>query len=71
MEINNEFTFGDHVIVKTDPDQSVGIVTAIVVLPNDLLRYMVSVAGEEAGYYAFELTKHNTQCRKAAGFKKT
>lgn len=58
MIIDNKFKITDRVAVRltaTDDEEAIqGFVTAIMILPNDLLMYEVS---RGCLYYAFELEK--------------
>jgi len=55
MVINNKFNIGDTVYVKTDIDQSPGIITCIQVNPGDIL-YSVSRNSSTSHFYDFELS---------------
>jgi hypothetical protein len=54
MVINNKFNIGDTVYIKTDVDQSPGIITCIQVNPGDIL-YSVSRNSSTSHFYDFEL----------------
>ena len=55
MVINNKFNIGDTVYIKTDVEQSPGIITCIQVNPGDIL-YAVSRDSRNANFYDFELS---------------
>lgn len=55
MVINNKFNIGDTVYVKTDVEQSPGIITCIQVNPGDIL-YAVSRDSRNNNFYDFELS---------------
>ena len=55
MVINNKFNIGDTVYIKTDVEQSPGIITCIQVNPGDLL-YTVSRNSSNGNFYDFELS---------------
>lgn len=57
MKINNRFEIAQEVFIKTDTGQQKKIVIAIVVLPGDQLKYMLSGCDSwDKGYYDFELS---------------
>ncbi len=56
-ELKNHFKywFGDLVYLKTDVDQSEGIITGITMRPKDVL-YLITFGKEETGHYDFEFS---------------
>lgn len=56
MVINNVYNIGDIVYVKTDPDQTRGIVTGITVRNNNNLIYTVDHFDRSNDFYEFELS---------------
>lgn len=57
MFINNLYSIGDPVYIKTDPDQERRLVAELKVLPNDLIVYLVSFGVICTECYDFELSK--------------
>jgi hypothetical protein len=56
LKIQNEFELEQEVFLVTDPDQNRHLITAIVVLPGAVM-YRLSCNGEEAEFYAFEISR--------------
>lgn len=63
MKIDNRYSIGDEVYVKTDTDQNMHIVTAIVISPQALL-YQVTNMGETIECYDFELSAEEDKLKK-------
>lgn len=58
MLIEEKFTLGQIVFLKTDPDQYPRIVTGIEVRPNNVCLYLISMgASQEMTYYDIELSE--------------
>ena len=55
MMIQNEFSFGDIVFLKTDKEQMQRIVTGILVIPIGL-TYKVACGSTETWHYEMEMT---------------
>ena len=56
MTINPVFDFGDVVFVKTDTEQTEGMVTELTILPGGIIMYIVSKDALLASFYDFELS---------------
>jgi hypothetical protein len=56
MKINNEFSIGDVVYLKTDTDQKPRLVTAIKVISGNVVLYEVTQATYVTGHYDYELS---------------
>lgn len=57
MHINEEFTHGDIVYIKTDKEQCPYIIIEIRVRPNNQLIYLISDHIDQRVFYGFELSK--------------
>ena len=55
--IHHEFTFGDIVYCRSDPEQSPMQVYGIVSYPGNSVLYKCSSKGNSAEFYEFELSK--------------
>jgi hypothetical protein len=56
MVIDNKFEIGQEVYLKTDIDQKLRIITAILVLPGNCYRYELSCGTDCRWFYEFEIT---------------
>ena len=56
MVIDNKFSHGDLVYLKTDPDQRARIVSKISVLPDGVLVYELSHNTYTSMHYDFEIS---------------
>lgn len=63
INIDNKYNIGETVYLKTDNEQLQRIVTAIKVLPNDIIYYL-SCGTQETAHYDFEITKEKSYCEK-------
>ncbi|MDQ1086989.1 hypothetical protein [Siphonobacter sp. SORGH_AS_1065] len=52
--IELEFQIGQPVWLKTDPEQHERIITAIIIIPKNIM-YRVAMSGEESEHYGFEI----------------
>ena len=60
MRIDNKFNIGDHVYIITDPDQMMGIITAIILSSKDII-YQVSRDSVTERFFDFELSYDKDQ----------
>ncbi|MDR6193100.1 hypothetical protein QE357_000152 [Siphonobacter sp. BAB-5404] len=54
LTIELEFQIGQPVWLKTDPEQQERMVTAIILIPKNIM-YRVTTAGDESEHYGFEI----------------
>jgi hypothetical protein len=55
--IDNAYTFGDMVYVKTDPQQLPGMIVGIVTYGReDVIQYVVKVGPSQAEFFDYELS---------------
>jgi hypothetical protein len=54
----DSFAIGDMVRFRTDPADSIGIITGVVIRPSGI-ALIVSCAGEERFAYSFELMRYD------------
>jgi hypothetical protein len=57
MTIKNKYELEEQVYLRTDPDQSVRLVTGIFVKPGNVLLYELSCGDETSDHYDFEISK--------------
>jgi hypothetical protein len=55
LKIHNEVGITDIVFLKTDPDQAMRIVTAIIIMQGTI-KYRLAYDTEESEHYGYELT---------------
>jgi hypothetical protein len=60
MKINNQFTIKDLVVLKTDPDRLLRMVTGIVVRPSGLI-YEVNLGDMTTPHFDFEMELYNNE----------
>jgi hypothetical protein len=53
--LNNKFTFGDEVYLKTDGDQAKRLVTTFKVYPTGVILYELSCGPNASWHYDFEM----------------
>jgi hypothetical protein len=56
MVIDNKFNIGQEVYLKTDTDQRLRIVTAIIVRPDSCYSYELTCGTDSRWHYDFEIT---------------
>lgn len=65
IQITFEYSFGDSVYIKTDPNQMEHQITGFTVRPAGIL-YGCSVNGDESWHYNFELSNEQDMVKKTA-----
>jgi len=61
MTINNRFSIGDFVYLKTDTDQLKRIIVGIKITPGSLV-YFLEQGLDSSEHYEFELSEEKDQC---------
>ncbi|PMD93547.1 hypothetical protein BWI97_18315 [Siphonobacter sp. BAB-5405] len=54
LSVELEYQIGQPVWLKTDPEQHERMITAIILIPKNIM-YRVAMAGEESEHYGFEI----------------
>ena len=64
MVIDNKFSVGEIVYLKTDGDQLRRVITALKVLPNDCILYELSCGATHSFHYDFEINEEEDVSQK-------
>lgn len=57
IKIDNQWDHGDFVYIRTDPEQRLGQVTHMQILPENVIMYNITIGATNLLCYDFELSE--------------